>query len=211
MSRRLSRRQFLETATGAVATASAGSFVLVAGACGCPADEPLVRARPDALRTDSLGHAPRWRGAVLQPDEGQPLIAGRRRALMRVKVDSKVALGATMSMIISQVDPGASIPVHLHRNEDELIFIHTGSGIVTLGDDRIPVSAGAVLYGPRNIWHGVDNTGSSILTWCAVYSPPGFEQFFKEVGVTPGGGELPPAPDRAAAIARKYGMVFRDA
>ncbi len=130
---------------------------------------------------------------------------------MRVKVDSKIAVGATMSMIVSEVGPGAVIPVHLHRNEDELIFIHTGSGIVTLGDERIPVSPGAVLYGPRNIWHGVENTGSSTLTWCAIYSPPGFEQFFRETGVRPGGNESPAPSERVAAIARKYGMIFRDA
>ena len=135
-----------------------------------------------------------WRGTVLQLHEGQHLISGGRRAPMWIKVDSTIATGATMSMLISHVDPGADIPVHLHRNEDELIFIHTGSGIVTLGDDRIPVSPGAVLYGARNIWHGVENTGSTVLTWCAIYSPPGFEQFFKEVGVAP--GDERPAPTR---------------
>jgi len=201
MSRRLNRRQFLETATVAGATASLG---LVAGACA-----PSTREQ-SAAPADSPVDAPRWRGAVLQPDEGQLLIAGRRRASLRVKVDSKVAIDATMSMVISQVDPGASIPVHLHRNEDELIFIHTGNGIVTLGDDRIPVSPGAVLYGPRNIWHGVENTGSTPITWCAIYSPPGFEQFFKETGVAPEGNNSPPERDQVAAIARKYGMVFRE-
>ena len=129
---------------------------------------------------------------------------------MRIKVDSRIAVGAAMSMIVSEVAPGASIPVHLHRNEDELIFIHTGTGVATLGDQRIPCAAGAVLYSPRGIWHGVDNTGTTTLTWCAIYSPPGFEQFFRETGTVPGNDRPAPSPDEVLAIAAKYGMVFRD-
>ena len=148
-----------------------------------------------------------WSGAVVQKDEGEYLVSGRRRAPMRIKIDSRRAAGATMSMLMSEVAPAANIPVHLHRNEDELIFIHTGEGIVTLGDRRIPTKAGAVLYAPKNVWHGVENTGSETLTWCAIYSPPGFEQFFREA-VTPASGPGP-TPEQIAKLADKYGMVFR--
>ena len=84
---------------------------------------------------------------------------------MRIKIDSTKAEGATMSMVVSEVAPGANIPIHFHRQEDELIFIHTGSGLVTLGDRQVPSSTGAVLYAPRGVWHGIENTGSATLTW----------------------------------------------
>jgi len=129
---------------------------------------------------------------------------------MRIKIDSAKALGATMSMVISEVAPGASIPIHLHRNEDELIFLHTGTGIVTLGERQVPSSAGAVLYAPKGVWHGIENTGANVLTWCAVWSPPGFEQFFRETGVPPGRAGSDPTADQIAASARKYGMVFKN-
>lgn len=148
-----------------------------------------------------------WTGAVLQADDGEFLVSGRRRAPMRIKVDSRAAAGATMSMLMSEVAPGANIPVHLHRNEDELIFIHTGEGVVTLGDRRIAVQPGAVLYAPREVWHGIDNTGSTTVTWCAIYSPPGFEQYFREVAIPAGG--TGPGPAELAKVAEKYGMVFR--
>jgi mannose-6-phosphate isomerase-like protein (cupin superfamily) len=151
-----------------------------------------------------------WRGVVLQPNEGEHLVSGRRRGTMRIKVDSRLAKGAAMSMIVSEVAPGASIPVHLHRHEDELIFIHTGSGIVTLGEQRVPSSAGAMLYAPKGVWHGIENTGDETLTWCATYSPPGFEQFFREVGVPAGSGAPGPGLDVIARVAEKYGMVFKD-
>ncbi len=151
-----------------------------------------------------------WTGTVLQATEGEHLVSGRRRAPMRIKIDSRKAVGATMSMVISEVAAGATIPVHLHRHEDELIFIHTGSGVVTLGDRKVPSSAGAMLYAPKGVWHGIENTGSDLLTWCAIWSPPGFEQFFRETGVPPGFSGAGPTPDQIAESARKYGMVFRD-
>ena len=210
MSRPSSRREFLETIAGSGTALSAASLAMLA-ACGKAQRERDQGVNgADSPRVDGGRGTASWRGAVVQHDEGQLVISGRRRAPMRIKVDSRVATGAAMSMIVSEVAPGASIPVHLHRNEDELIFIHTGSGIVTLGDDRIPCSPGAVLYGPRNVWHGVENTGSTVLTWCAIYSPPGFEQFFIETGTAPGDHGPVPTPDSVATIARKYGMVFRD-
>ena len=129
---------------------------------------------------------------------------------MRIKIDSRTATGATMSMVISEVSPGANIPIHLHLNEDELIFIHTGAGIVTLGEREVRSSAGAMLYAPKGVWHGIENTGSATLTWCAIWSPPGFEQFFRETGVPPDFVGASPTPAQIAESARKYGMVFKN-
>lgn len=160
--------------------------------------------------TYQLADPAAWPGVVLQPDEGEHLVSGRRRAPMRIKVNSRAARGAAISMLVSEVAPGASIPVHLHKNEDELTFIHSGSGVITLGDRRVPSRAGAMLYAPKGVWHGVENTGTDTLTWCAVYSPAGFEQYFIEAGVPAGSGRSSPPPDVVAKLAEKYGMVFRD-
>lgn len=166
--------------------------------------------QPRTATASQSAQSTSWRGAVLQANEGEHLVAGRRRAPMRIKIDSTTAVGATMSMVISEVPASASIPIHLHRNEDELIFIHTGTGIVTLGDRRVPSSAGAVLYAPRGVWHGIENTGSDVLTWCAIWSPPGFEQYFRETGVSSDFSGMGPTPAQIAESARKYGMVFKD-
>lgn len=144
-----------------------------------------------------------------QPDEGELLISGRRRAPIRIKIDSARLRGVAMSMVVSEVLPETAIPVHRHRNEDELIFIHAGQGILTLGDRTHAVSAGAMLYGPRGVWHGIENPHATPLIWCAVYAPAGFEQFFKEVGVPPGRETQLPSTDAVTAVALKYGLEFR--
>jgi mannose-6-phosphate isomerase-like protein (cupin superfamily) len=204
----IARRAFFERGAAMFAAVSASSLGLLAGGCNGTDDGAGQRNDSGAQARSVTGRS--WRGAVLHPDDGQLLISGRRRAPMRIKIDSATAIGATMSMLISEVAPGASIPVHLHRNEDELIFIHTGSGILTLGDERMSASAGSVLYAPKSVWHGVENTGSDVITWCATYSPPGLEQYFKEVGVPPGRESAALPSDEVMRRALKYGMVFRD-
>ncbi|MHB1195067.1 MAG: cupin domain-containing protein [Longimicrobiales bacterium] len=199
------RRDFLKR--GAFAAMSSGAL-FSSGACTANGDAAGSRERA-ASQVASEGDAS-WPGVVLQADEGEFLVSGRRRAPMRIKVDSRIAHGATMSMLVSEVAPGAAIPVHHHTHEDEIIFIHTGRGILTFGDERIPGGAGAMLYAPRGVWHGVENTGSETIIWCAIYSPPGLEQYFREVGVSPDRIADAPTPEEALAAATRYGLVFRD-
>jgi mannose-6-phosphate isomerase-like protein (cupin superfamily) len=206
----MERRDFLTHGSVTAAALASGTVSALAVACAPPPSAtPAARtAAPGRADVGATGAA--WRGTVLRADEGDLMISGRRRAPMLLKVDSAVAHGATMSMLVSEVASGAAIPVHLHQREDEIIFLHTGQGIVTLGDQRVPCAAGSMLYAPKGVWHGVENTGTDVLTWCAIWSPPGFEQFFKEVGVRPGEEGRMPSPEEATAIGRKYGMLFRD-
>lgn len=109
-----------------------------------------------------------------------------------------------MSMVTEDLPPGAEIFVHLHEREDEIIFIRMGRGIATLGDREVPVGPGATIYAPQGIWHGLRNTGEGTLGMSAVYSPPGFEQAFKD--------SLRPnrTPAEIAANRKKHGVVYRE-
>lgn len=194
----MERRDFMVRGTAAATVLATGPLTLMAGAC-----QPYRIEQP----TSSAGD---WGGTVLQADEGERLLSGRRQGLMHIKVDTARTPGVAMSMVISEVPPGGAIPVHLHQREDEIIFLHSGSGVVTLGDARIPSTVGAMLYAPRGVWHGIENTGPDVITWCAIWSPSGFEQYFKETGSPPADGGPPPSAETIAAAAGKYGMVFRD-
>jgi mannose-6-phosphate isomerase-like protein (cupin superfamily) len=59
---------------------------------------------------------------------------------------------------------GESIPTHKHLNEGELIFLHTGEGVIKIGEKEIPVKTGSVAFIPKGLWHGIKNTGSGKLT-----------------------------------------------
>jgi mannose-6-phosphate isomerase-like protein (cupin superfamily) len=108
-----------------------------------------------------------------------------------------------MSMVTEDLPPRAEIAVHLHEREDEIIFIRMGTGIATLGDREVPVGPGATVYAPQGIWHGLRNTGDTTLGMSAIYSPPGFEQAFKD--------SLRPNRTQAEIDANrtKHGIVYR--
>ena len=144
-------------------------------------------------------------GAIIHARDGQlipPTADGRE---VTIKVDSQLMPGVRMSMIAEDLPPNSAIKVHLHQREDEIIFIRTGSGIATLGDREVAVSAGAVVYVPHGVWHGLRNNGTETLGMSATYSPPGFEQAFKDRLIRPNRTAAEAAESR-----KKHGIVYRD-
>ena len=115
-----------------------------------------------------------------------------------------------LAMITQDVSPGTSIPVHLHEREDEIIFIQSGRGEAVLGDARVELAAGSTLYVPQGTWHGGRNTSSEILKWVAIYSPSGFEGYFRAIGRRSPDEPAPSlAPEEREARDRHYGIRYR--
>jgi mannose-6-phosphate isomerase-like protein (cupin superfamily) len=153
----------------------------------------------------NTGPQPVSGGAVIQAGEGQaipPTADGRQ---VTVKVDSQLMPGVRMSMVTEDLPPNSAIRVHLHQREDEIIVIRMGSGVATLGDREVTVSAGAIVYVPQGIWHGLRNNGTETLGMSAIYSPPGFEQAFKDRLLRPNR-----TPAQAEESRKKHGIVYRD-
>jgi mannose-6-phosphate isomerase-like protein (cupin superfamily) len=142
-------------------------------------------------------------GAILPASGGQRIqLAGERQ--LTIKVDSQLTPTVRMSMITEDLPANAEIRVHLHEREDELIFIRMGRGIATLGEREVEVGPGATVYVPQGVWHGLRNIGETPLGMSAVYSPPGFEQSFKD--------SLRPNRTQAEIEAnrKKHGIVYRE-
>lgn len=148
--------------------------------------------------------APAPAGAILHAGDGQLIPPTPDGRTVTVKVDSQVTPGVRMSLIAEDLPPNSEIRVHLHQREDEIIFIRTGHGIATLGDREIPVASGATIYVPRGVWHGLRNSGPGTLGMSATYSPPGFEQSFKERLLRPNRTRAEIEADR-----KKHGIVYR--
>jgi mannose-6-phosphate isomerase-like protein (cupin superfamily) len=156
-----------------------------------------------ASSAESAQAAAPWSGAILHAPDGQriPLAGGRE---LTIKIDSQLTPGVRMSMVTEDLPPGSEIQVHLHEREDEIILIRMGRGIATLGDREVAVGPGATIYAPQGVWHGLRNTGEGTLGMTAIYSPPGFEQAFKD--------SLRPNRTRAEIEAnrKKHGIVYRE-
>jgi mannose-6-phosphate isomerase-like protein (cupin superfamily) len=158
---------------------------------------------PSALAVSSQGTA----AAALGAGDGELVYVGRDP--VRIKV-SPGGSGGRLAMITQDVSPGTSIPVHLHEREDEIIFIQAGEGEATLGEARVALAAGSTLFVPQGTWHGGRNTGNGILKWIAIYSPSGFEGYFREIGRR--SADDPPLGRSAEAretLDRRFGIRYR--
>lgn len=150
------------------------------------------------------------KGIVVHEDEGIHILTGRRKAPMTIKI-SKIKHGVdNISFCTEDIIPGRKLRIHKHLNNDELIFIHKGEGTFTLDEQTIPVKTGTVVFVPRGVWHGLENTGKENIIMVFQYSPAGFEEYFIENG-TPVGMPAKERTEEEYAIAeKKYGMVYKE-
>ncbi len=133
-----------------------------------------------ALWTELPIHAqPKEPGAALDADDGELVYVGRDP--VRIKISPTSGRGR-FAMITQDVSPGTTIPIHAHDNEDEIIFIQAGRGEATLGTATVQLAAGSTLFVPQGTWHGGRNSGTETLKWIAIYSPSGFENYFRHIG-----------------------------
>ena len=66
-------------------------------------------------------------GVIVHGNEGLKIPATPDGRVITIKIDSEQTPGLRMSMIAEDLPPKAEIRVHLHSNEDEIIFIRMGT------------------------------------------------------------------------------------
>ena len=77
--------------------------------------------------------------------------------------------GATLAVVY--INPGEEIVLH-HHPEEELYYIISGEGTVTLDDEEHPIGPGTAVYIAGNRVHGQRPTGNEPLIMVAVVTPP---------------------------------------
>jgi len=150
------------------------------------------------------------KGIVVREAEGIHILTGRRKVPITIKI-SKAKHGVDgISFCVEDQSPGRKMRIHKHLNNDELIFIHKGEGTLTLDEESIEVKTGDVVFVPRGIWHGLDNTGKENLLMVFQYSPAGFEEYFIENGTPVGMPAKEKTEEEYAITEKKYGMVYKE-
>ena len=149
-----------------------------------------------------------FEGLVVNEEEGEAIQMRDGTAIVKIKI-AKVQGSNSIAFLSESFRPGDAIPVHKHLNEDELIFIHKGSGLFTLGDKQYQLKEGAVALVPKGIWHGLQNNGNENLEMRFAYTPSGFEGFFREVGTAVGKPFIQKSMEERRAIAKKWGMIYK--
>jgi quercetin dioxygenase-like cupin family protein len=147
-------------------------------------------------------------GLVVNEDEGETFMLREGTSLVKIKIAKSDGYNS-MSFLASSLPPGDIIPIHKHLNEDEIIFIHKGKGILTLGKKEYTFSQDLVAMVPKGAWHGVKNTGDEHVQMRFAYSPAGFEGYFREVGTPLGKPFVKRTLEERRPIAKKWGMLYK--
>jgi len=111
-----------------------------------------------------------------------------------------------LAVLTQDLPPGTRINPHRHDRTEEVLFVHAGTGILTIGDQRLEVRAGSTIRVPPGTRHGIENPNGE-LRIVAVVSPPGLEQAFREMFWRPGDPEKALTPEETSRIGDKYDSI----
>lgn len=141
------------------------------------------------------------KAVVLQKSEGEARARRPRTGVASpateflLKIGPKVNGSKHLLVMTEKIHPGAAIPRHKHRGEDEVLLIQTGSARVWLGDQEYAAQPGALVFIPAGTWVSLKNTGTQDISLVAIWNEPGFEEMLL-CGSVPKGQVPPPlAPE----------------
>jgi quercetin dioxygenase-like cupin family protein len=114
--------------------------------------------------------------------------------------------GGSYALIEDCNPPGMRIPLHLHRNEDEMFYVVEGQVEFQIDNEMMRASAGTTVHVPRDIPHAFTIIGDVPAKMLIMLIPAGLEKYFEELSQLPSDG----APDMAkvVAISARYGIEF---
>jgi quercetin dioxygenase-like cupin family protein len=129
-------------------------------------------------------------------------------ALMRIKARAEDTGGA-LGLVEASFNAGFGPPLHIHRREDEGIYVLEGEIRLRQGADEFVAGPGSLVWGPRGVPHTfkVESERARALV---IVTPGGFERMFEEGGVPASESAEPPTqaydPEAAAAISTRFGF-----
>ena len=131
-------------------------------------------------------------GLILQANEGERRVRRIKAPGVGlpgpfiIKVDRRNGGSPDLVMGYEEIGPGQAIQPHHHVIADEILFVHKGGGLVSLGARKEQVGTGGTVYIPRNTRISVLNNGTVPLGVVFVFSKPGFEELMRENSVLEG-------------------------
>lgn len=84
------------------------------------------------------------------------------------EIAARMFFDGTNRIMKARLLPGASIGMHTHETNSEIIFVTKGSGHVIYDGEIIPLTAGDVHYCPKGHTHSLVNDSDSELDISAV-------------------------------------------
>jgi len=106
--------------------------------------------------------------------EHSATIRTRHGSEIRSLIDRTTSEIRRCSLAEEVLPPGCAVTPHHHRELEEIYYILSGSGVMTVGEESREVSAGDAIYVPRGERHTLNNTGSEPIRLLLVCGPAFF-------------------------------------
>ncbi len=123
--------------------------------------------------------SPRVPATVVRADEGEVVsVGGLDHRFLLTGVATAGRLGVEVFAL-----PAATTGArpHIHDAHDETFYVVSGEMTLTTEDGDTVLHPGDVAHAPRGSVHGFANDGTEPLTALCLYTPPGYEQYFRDV------------------------------
>lgn len=159
-------------------------------------------------------------GLILQQAEGERRVRRPRPSSatplaapsLVIKVDDRNGGSPNFFVGYEEIAPGSAIPPHFHPEYDEVIIVHEGKGLATLGVQERVVTAGATIYIPPKTRVSLKNTGTQTLSIFFIFPQPGMvSDYYRGMTVADGERVTPFSAEELAAFrARHKGHIVFD-
>lgn len=145
----------------------------------------------------------------VQPEGLEPVVrqTGEGELLNVLGITVRVKLNALESggaaSVFTTEDPARTgVPLHIHRNEDETIYVIEGSYKLRVDDDITDARPGQIAHFPRGVPHSYSNAGDTTGRLMIMTTPGGYEAFFRDVDALCRTGM--PATEQVVAVGAKH-------
>jgi quercetin dioxygenase-like cupin family protein len=115
--------------------------------------------------------------------------------------------GGTLGVVEASLYRGFGPPLHVHRREDEAIYVIEGEIRFRQGEDEFVGGPGSWVWGPRNVPHAF-KVESEATRLVILVTPGGFERMFEVGGVPVSESPEPPVQEYDAEAAVEISEQF---
>ena len=105
-----------------------------------------------------------------------------------------------------EFDPKSGNRLHVHQNEDEVVYVLEGAIEIRLNNQKLHAVTGGVAHLPKQIPHALYNPLKTTSKYLGLAIPGGMEKFFDELEAAQDAGQLDDVTHRA--ISSKYGIEW---
>ena len=85
---------------------------------------------------------------------------------------SDLARGAHLLVGLNCFEPGQSQPAHVHAGADKFYYVVSGRARFAVGDQSFEAEAGAVVWAPADVAHGVERALERTVMLVGIAPPP---------------------------------------